>query len=63
MTLGNARDKLNIKFAKNPEWLFTDNHTNNERLYGGKNDKPYVKDSFHSYVIHDKSEASNSFAI
>eukprot|EP01116_Phalansterium_solitarium_P019894 TRINITY_DN5719_c0_g1_i4.p1 TRINITY_DN5719_c0_g1~~TRINITY_DN5719_c0_g1_i4.p1 ORF type:complete len:927 (-),score=269.62 TRINITY_DN5719_c0_g1_i4:177-2957(-) len=42
-----------------PEWLFTDNHTNVARLWGGSNDTPYVKDSFHDYVVHGKQEAVN----
>ena len=36
------------------ELLFTENETNNERVYGSnsKNHTPYVKDAFHRYVIH-----------
>ncbi|GAA5857872.1 hypothetical protein JCM9279_007562, partial [Rhodotorula babjevae] len=34
-----------------PELLFTDNDTNFERLYGGKNAVPYVKDAFHDHII------------
>jgi hypothetical protein len=33
------------------EWLFTENETNNARLYGGVNASAYVKDAFHGYVI------------
>ena len=32
--------------------LFTDNETNNERLYGSKNASRHVKDAFHRHVIH-----------
>ncbi len=32
-------------------WLFTENQTNAERLYGKTNEQPYVKDAFHRYVI------------
>ncbi len=28
--------------------LFTDNETNNARLFGGANASPYVKDAFHN---------------
>lgn len=34
-----------------PDLLFTENETNFERLYGGKNRTPYVKDAFHDYLI------------
>jgi hypothetical protein len=42
-----------------PEWLFTENDTNAERLWGGANERPYVKDAFHEYVVHGRSEAVN----
>ncbi|GAA5886716.1 hypothetical protein JCM6882_005867 [Rhodosporidiobolus microsporus] len=34
-----------------PELLFTDNDTNFERLYGGQNAVPFVKDAFHDHII------------
>jgi hypothetical protein len=34
-----------------PELLFTENNTNYQRLYGGNNDVPYVKDAFHDHII------------
>ena len=42
-----------------PELLFTENETNFERLFGSPNVTPYVKDSFHDYIIHGKKEAVN----
>ncbi len=36
------------------ELLFTDNETNNERLYGSKNRTRFVKDAFHRYVIQNQ---------
>ena len=42
-----------------PELLFTENETNLERLFGAPNATPYVKDSFHDYIIHGKKEAVN----
>jgi hypothetical protein len=39
--------------------LFTDNETNNERIFGTPNVSPYVKDAFHNYVVHAKSDAVN----
>lgn len=34
-----------------PDLLFTENDTNFERLYGGQNVTPYVKDAFHDHII------------
>jgi hypothetical protein len=34
-----------------PELLFTENDTNFERLYGGKNKVPFVKDAFHDHIV------------
>ena len=42
-----------------PELLFTENETNAERLFGSPNASPYVKDSFHDYIIHGKRDAVN----
>jgi hypothetical protein len=42
-----------------PEWLFTVNETNAERLFGAANASPCVKDAFHEYVVHGKTEAVN----
>ncbi|HEX5032170.1 MAG TPA: glucosidase, partial [Candidatus Eisenbacteria bacterium] len=39
--------------------LFTDNETNARKLFGGENATPYVKDAFHEYVIHGRTEAVN----
>ena len=42
-----------------PDPLFTDNETNVKRLYASENASPYVKDAFHEYVIHGRSDALN----
>ncbi|KAJ5526028.1 hypothetical protein N7513_004969 [Penicillium frequentans] len=42
-----------------PELLFTENETNNEKLWGTKNDQPYVKDAFHRYIVDDEKDAVN----
>ena len=39
--------------------LFTENETNNERIFGTPNASPYVKDAIHNYVIHGKQDAVN----
>ena len=41
------------------DWLFTDNVTNTERLYGVPNQWPYVKDAFHRYVVDGETSAVN----
>jgi hypothetical protein len=43
----------------NPDLLFTENETNNERLYGVPNVHPYVKDSINDYLVQGKHEAVN----
>jgi hypothetical protein len=42
-----------------PELIFTENDTNNERLYGVPNPQPFVKDAFHRYVIQGDQSAVN----
>ena len=42
-----------------PDLLFTENETNFERLYGGANATPYVKDGIDDYVVHGRREAVN----
>ena len=39
--------------------LFTENETNNQRLFGSANASPYVKDAFHNFVVHDDTTAVN----
>ena len=33
----------------------TENETNDQRIFGKPNTKPYVKDAFHNYVIHGQA--------
>jgi len=42
-----------------PTLLFTENETNNKRLFGGENATPYVKDAFHEYLLNRRHEAVN----
>jgi len=39
------------------ELLFTENETNNERLFGVPNKSPYVKDGINNYVVHQQMSA------
>jgi hypothetical protein len=41
------------------EWLFTDNETNIERLFGQPNIRPFQKDGFHRYVVNGELNAVN----
>jgi hypothetical protein len=43
--------EYHLYFEKPVRTLFTENETNNERLYGHSNKSPFVKDSFHHAVI------------
>ena len=42
-----------------PELLFTENETNNQRLWGQPNQSPFVKDAFHEYVVRGNANAVN----
>ena len=42
-----------------PPLLFTENDTNTERLFDTPNASPYVKDAFHAFVVHGKTDAVN----
>jgi hypothetical protein len=39
--------------------LFTENETNDERIFGVPNTSPYVKDAFHNYIVHRQLSAIN----
>ncbi len=43
-----------------PAWLFTENETNAEKLFGYGNTAPHVKDAFHEYVVHGRADAVSS---
>ncbi|MBS0625484.1 MAG: glucosidase [Verrucomicrobia bacterium] len=48
-----------LYIEKPTQILFTENETNQEKLFNTPNDSIYVKDSFHDYVIQDRQEAVN----
>jgi Mannosylglycerate hydrolase MGH1-like glycoside hydrolase domain len=41
------------------ELLFTENETNNQRLFGAENVGPYVKDGINDYLVHGDRQAVN----
>ncbi len=42
-----------------PPWLFTENETNQERLFKVANTSPHVKDAFHEHIVQGKSGSVN----
>jgi hypothetical protein len=48
-----------LHFEGGPELLFTENETNNERLFGAPNRTPFVKDGIGEYVIDGNTSAVN----
>ena len=40
-------------------WLFTENESNHEHLWGTPNDSPYVKDAFHRWLVEGEHGAVN----
>ena len=51
--------QLELRCEGAPVLLFTENETNNERLWDTPNAAPYVKDAFHEYVIDGRTDAVN----
>ena len=39
--------------------LFTENETNNERLFHSSNRTPFVKDGINQYIVHGRQDAVN----
>eukprot|EP00043_Microstomoeca_roanoka_P010667 m.101232 g.101232 ORF g.101232 m.101232 type:complete len:928 (+) comp14965_c1_seq2:268-3051(+) len=59
-TLGNMQLFFEqTKDIEGPELWFTENETNCERVFGGENDHPYKKDSFHRKLIELEDKAIN----
>ena len=42
-----------------PQFLFTENETNMERLFGSLNPRPFVKDAFHERIVFGNTRAVN----
>jgi mannosylglycerate hydrolase MGH1-like protein len=58
-TLGRFHFAAEPLAERGPSLLFTENETNAARLFGAQNATPYVKDAFHDYLIHGRTEAIN----
>jgi hypothetical protein len=52
-------DDYDLYFESKIPLLFTENDTNHVRLYGTRNQSPYVKDGMHNAVVHGQQEAVN----
>ena len=50
---------LNLHCDARPPLLFTENETNNQRLFGTANASPYVKDGINDFVVSGKQDAVN----
>eukprot|EP01128_Nolandella_sp_AFSM9_P005717 TRINITY_DN2825_c0_g1_i3.p1 TRINITY_DN2825_c0_g1~~TRINITY_DN2825_c0_g1_i3.p1 ORF type:complete len:1044 (+),score=170.29 TRINITY_DN2825_c0_g1_i3:2-3133(+) len=48
-----------VTFIEPPKWLFTENETNTDKVYGVPSSQPYVKDAFHEYIVGGNQEAVN----
>ncbi len=53
---------IRLWLDESPPLLFTDNHTNTERLFDSPSPTPFYKDAFHEYVIQGRQEAVNPAA-
>lgn len=51
-----------LNFETPDKWLFTNNETNTEKLFGVPNKDPYVKDLFHDVVIKDDFELTDKIS-
>ncbi len=59
-TLGRFRLEVEpLKGYQASSWLFTENETNAQRLFGTANPSPFVKDAFNDYLIHGRKDAVN----
>jgi len=48
-----------LKVPEGARLLFTNNETNNQRVYGSPSRTPYVKDAFHRFIINGERDAVN----
>ncbi|HEX8312970.1 MAG TPA: hypothetical protein VF614_16720 [Chthoniobacteraceae bacterium] len=58
-TLGAFRLQAKKHEDLEPEWLFTENETNNALLFGSKDEAAFTKDAFHDHVVGGKADAVN----
>eukprot|EP01130_Rhizamoeba_saxonica_P004666 TRINITY_DN1894_c0_g1_i6.p1 TRINITY_DN1894_c0_g1~~TRINITY_DN1894_c0_g1_i6.p1 ORF type:complete len:883 (+),score=169.25 TRINITY_DN1894_c0_g1_i6:108-2756(+) len=51
--------KFHFAAREATEWIFTNNETNNEKLFSSLNHTPYTKDAFHRYIIGGEEKCIN----
>ncbi|PKN62713.1 MAG: glucosidase [Deltaproteobacteria bacterium HGW-Deltaproteobacteria-15] len=51
--------KFQLVCDRDTEMLFTENETNNQRVFGSPNPTPYVKDGINNYVVNGHKDAVN----
>ena len=56
---GGGLGRYQLACGEEGRWIFTDNETNTERLYGEPNARPFQKDGFHRYLIEAEQGAIN----
>ena len=56
---GGGLGRYELQCREEGPWLFTDNETNHERLYGQPNPRPFQKDGFHRHLIEGEAGAIN----
>jgi len=56
-SLGNFKFFACENDGQDPTFLFTENETNYQKLFGQENHEPFVKDAFHEYLINGRQEA------
>lgn len=64
-TIGVAMGTLGeryVRFEGLPSLLFTENETNNERLFGSPNRTKYVKDGINDHIVNGREDAINPAA-
>ncbi|HJT50652.1 MAG TPA: glucosidase, partial [Nitrosospira sp.] len=54
-----AVGNYNLYGRQQADLLYTENETNNQRLWGAPNPGPYVKDAFHRYLVEGEQKAVN----
>ena len=52
-------EPMHLFYDPTEEFLFTENETNFQRLYGSENYSPFVKDSFHTYIVSGDKSSTN----
>lgn len=57
--LNSQKQKYYLSAEHDPEWIFTENETNYQKLYDAPNKTRYVKDAFQSYFVNKDQNAVN----